>query len=272
VTLESEAPAAVGPPIADEPPTEPFTSNRDDREQVVADAEAARNPFASTRYAFTTGLRSGEVAYVRDASGNASLSYRSFASVVGIVAALTAAIVVIAGLAAAAFLAMEHRPGAAIAAIVLSFGFSLLIAMLVPPVSVTLFNGQTPALTIAQDSRTPFPTISYAVVTADGHRLARIRRSFLSRLGRNRWRVLDTAGQPIAYAVEESLGRALQRKLFAKFNRAYDANVRVVCGGRDAGTILRRGADADVLQLAPDSPLDPKVAVALALVVLGAEP
>lgn len=218
-------------------------------------------------------MRAGETAHIRDGDGRTSLTYRAFASVVGIVAALTAAIVVVAGLAATAFLFAEHRAGAAIIAVVLALGFSLLIAMLVPPTSVTLFDGQTPAFTIAQDSRASFPVITFAVVTPDGQRLARLRRSFFSRLGRNRWKIFDAKGYPIGEAVEESLGQALMRKVAAKFDRRYDANVHLLADDKEAGMIVRRGhGEVDVLELPPESPFDRRVAVAVAMVILGSEP
>lgn len=222
-----------------------------------------------------TGLPAGETARIRDEQGQASLTYRSFASVVGIVAALTAAIVLIAGFAATAFLFAEHRPGAALIALLLSIAFALLIAMLVPPTSVTLYDGQSPALTIAQDSRASFPVISFTIVTPDGIRLARVRRSFLSRLGRNRWQILDPGGRWLGEAVEESLGRALIRKFAAKFNRRYDADIRLLVGRSAAGTIIRRDVgqgEVDVLDLPANSPIDRRVAVALATLVLGSEP
>lgn len=215
------------------------------------------------------------MARIRDENGQSSLSYRSFASVVGIVAALTAAIVLIAGFAATAFLFAEHRPGAALVALLLSIAFALLIAMLVPPSSVTLYDGQAPALTIAQDSRASFPVISFTIVTPDGIRLARIRRSFLSRVGRNRWHILDPTGRWLGEGVEESLGRAWVRKFLAKFNRRCDADIRLVVGGAAAGNVIRRDVgqgEFDVLELPANSPLDRRVAVALATLVLGSEP
>jgi len=222
-----------------------------------------------------TGLPAGETVRIRDEQGQTSLSYRSFASVVGIVAALTAAIVLIAGFAAAAFLFAEQRHGAALVALMLAVAFALLIAMLVPPTTVTLYDGQTPALTIAQDSRASFPLISFTIVTPDGIRLARVRRSFASRLGRNRWHILDPGGRWLGEAVEESFSRALVRKFAAKFNRRYDADLRIIVGGVNAGMIVRRDAgqgEVDTLELPANSPLDRRVAVALATLVLGSEP
>jgi hypothetical protein len=218
----------------------------------------------------------GETANVRDDSGAVVLSYRSFASVVGIVAALMAGVVVLAGAAGVAFLINEGRPIPAIIALVLSAAFAIVIVLLVPPVSATIYDGPDPALTIAQQSKVSFPVVTYVVATLDGKVLARLRKSFFSRFGRNRWSILPPEHHgPRGEAIEESLGQALMRKVAGKFNPRYQANVRIRYAGSEAGWIIRRPNDRgerDVLELAPDAPLDRRVAVALAAVVLGSEP
>lgn len=215
-----------------------------------------------------TGLRAGELARIRDDEGNTVLSYRSFASVVGIVAALVSGIVLVAGLASVAFLFAENSPIRAIVALILTLVFAFVISMLVPRVSVTLYDADDPALTIVQT--TVFPSSSFVVATANGAALATLRKSAFSRLGRNRW-TIHQDGRYIGHAVEESLGRALTRKLLGKFNRRYEANVRVEAARLDVAMIRRRGADADSLELQGDA-LDPRVAVALATLILGSEP
>jgi len=213
---------------------------------------------------------------VRDDSGAVVLSYRSFASVVGIVAALMAGVVAAAGVAGVLFLLNEHRPIPALIALVLSAIFAVVIIMLVPPVNATIYDGPDPALTIAQESKVSFPVVTYVVSTIDGKVLGRLRKSFFSRFGRNRWAILPPEHHgPRGEAVEESLGKALLRKVGGKFNPLYQSNVRIRYAGSEAGWIIRRpddGGRADVLELAPDAPLDRRVAVALAVVVLGSEP
>jgi len=85
-----------------------------------------------------SGIPSGQTANVRDDAGNVVLSYRSFASVVGIIATLVAGVVALAGLAGELFLLHEHRPGPAAIAFALSAIFAVLVIMLVPPVNVTI--------------------------------------------------------------------------------------------------------------------------------------
>jgi hypothetical protein len=229
---------------------------------------APRTPFARTRYRFTTGLRAGELARVRDDDGHVVLCYRSFASVAGIVATLVSGIVVVAGLAATVFLISEGSPVRAVLAAILTAVFAVLIAMLVPRANVTLYDEDTPALTIQQ--RAVFPAESYIVSAPNGASLALLRRGLLARFGRNRW-TIETEGRTIGHALEESFRRALVRKLLGKFHKRYDTNVHVEYNGLDAGTIYRRGADSDVLELRSDV-ADRRVCVALATVILGREP
>lgn len=224
-----------------------------------------------------TGIPAGETAYIRGEDGNAVLSYRSFASAVGIIAALLSAVVFAAGVMGMLFLLiMEQRPLPAIAALMLSAVFAALIVMLIPATNVTIFDAGAPAITIVQQPGLSFPSVTYVVSTPENKAIARITSSFLSRFGRNRWS-LDSADDFLARgeAVEESFGRALVRKAFGTFAPAYQSNIRITWMGEEAGWIIRRpGADghADVLDLHPATTLDRRVAVALAVLVLGSEP
>lgn len=244
---------------------------------VVADAPKARpspseiaGPFAHTRYRFTTGLRAGEVADIRGDDGKVLLSYRSFASVVGIVAALVSGIIALAGLAAVLFLIAEESPTRAFVALVLTLIFAFFITLLVPRVNVTLYDEHHPALTLSQ--RSIFPTVSYVVATPNGATLAELRKTSFSRLGRHRWRIVQE-GRLLAEAVEESWARAMVRKVLGKFNRRFETNLRIEYGGLDAGRIIRRpdANGVDLLELTTDA-LDRRVAVALATLILGREP
>jgi hypothetical protein len=206
------------------------------------------------------------------------LTYTSFASAIGIVAALMAGIVAVAGIAGALFLAAEGRPLPAIAAVMLAIFFALFIAMLVPPTNVRIVEGDVGALVIAQQSRFAFPRVAYTVLTPEGETLAVIRRSIFSRLGTNRWTIVTPNGdRQLADAAEESLGRAVMRKFLGKFNRKFESNVRVRAGDETAGWIIRRpetNGEFDVLDLSADSGrlLDRRIAVALATLILGSEP
>jgi len=223
------------------------------------------------RYRFTTGLRAGEIAAIRGDDGQVLLSYRSFATVVGIVAALVSGIVAVAGLAAVLFLFAEESPMRAAAALVLTLLFATFIALIVPRVNVTLYDDGHPALTLVQTS--VFPSAVYVVATPNGVTLAELHKSFFSRLGRNRWSIVQER-RLIGDAAEESLPAALIRKLLGKFNRRFETDLVLHHGGLPAGRIVRRPTPdgrADVLELTNDT-LDRRVAVALATLVLGREP
>lgn len=226
--------------------------------------------FAQTEYLFETGLRAGEVAHVRDAAGEPLLTYRSFASVIGVVAALVSGIVAVAGLASVAFLVAEGALFRAVVALVLTVVFALLITLLAPRANVTLYEGQNPAITISQRSLVP---AEYVVAAPNGAHLAEVRRSLFSRLGRSRWRILYD-GRFLGEAVEASLGGALRRKLLGKFSRSFETDIVVTHGGLEIARILRR-PDAygrkDLLQITSDA-LDRRALVALATIVLGREP
>lgn len=240
---------------------------------VPPPAAAAPQPsrlFTQTRYHYTTGVRTGHPAVIRGDDGDVILSYRSFASITGIVAALVSAIVAVAGAAAALFLIAEGEPLSAAAAGVLTIAFALLIGSLVPRVEVTLYDGERPALTISQ--RTLFPTAHYIITDPDGGTIAEIRKSFFSRLGRNRWNLFE-GGRPVGTAVEEGLGRALVRKVAGKFNRRWETDIAIDYGGIPAARVIRRAphAEADVLEMHSDA-LDRRIAVATAAIILGREP
>jgi hypothetical protein len=232
-------------------------------------AGATQKPeFSKSRLHFMTGIPAGETARIRDDEGNVLFTYRSFASVIGTVAALVASIVIVAGIAATLFLATEHNVFTAIAALALSGFFALVIVALVPPVHVTLFNDASPALTIAQKSRSSFPSVTYAVVTPDGASIGTLRKSIFSRLGRNRWSI-----EGKGYAIEESLSRALVRKIAGKFSHRYEANV-IVYAPYESARIARRPnahGDVDVLEIVSDA-VDRRLLIALATLVFGSEP
>jgi hypothetical protein len=245
--------------------------------QIEPDVDRPTEPlpplgaFASTEYRFTTGLRAGETAQVLGASDQVLLTYRSFAGIVGVVAAFLAGIVAVAGAAGVLLLFYQGAPLRAVVAIVLTLAFAIAITMLVPRVSVTLHEENRPALTIAQ--RKVFPFATYAVTAPNGTPLAELRKSVLSRLGRNRWTIaLD--GRYLGEAREESFIGAILRKLFGKFSRRFETNVSITYGGMEVGRILRRpdpSGRTDVLHVLNDA-LDRRVAVALATMILGREP
>ena len=167
-----------------------------------------------------SGIPAGETAYIRGDDGDALLSYRSFASVVGIIAALMSAVVLLPELAGVLFLLLERRPLPAIAAMILSAAFAAMIVMLIPATNVTIFEGASPAITIAQQSGVSFPTSTWIVVRTGWQADRAHPQVVLLPLRPQPLDMLDRASTSRGEAVEESLGRALIRKLFGKFARA----------------------------------------------------
>ena len=246
------------------------------RNTAPATTPAPDRTFSSTRYRFDGGVRAGETATIRDVKNEVVLSYRGFATIVNIVAALMAGLVIIAGFAATLFLITQHQGGRAIAALALSIVFSLLIAALVPPTRVTLYEGAIPVLHIIQTSRATFPSMRFAVQTSDFTTIAHLRRSMLARLARNSWSIDAPADQRgSGFAVEESFWRALVRKFLGKFSRTREANIRIYHQGIASGLIVRRtdaAGETDYLDVPANGTLDRRVAVALATLVFGSEP
>lgn len=255
------APAPAAPRAAAPPPPPP----------PAPAAGPARSPFSGTLYRFTTGLRAGEVAGIRGEEGQVLLSYRSFASITGVIAALVSGIVALAGVAAVLLLFAEEAPFRAVMALLLTLAFSSVIALLVPRVNVTLYDEHHPALTISQ--RTIFPAATFLVATPNGATLAELRKSPFSRLGRNRWTITQD-GRFLGDAKEGSFFGAIARKFLGKFNRRFETNIEIAYGGIVAGRIVRRpdgASPVDTLELTSDA-LDRRIAVALATLVLGREP
>lgn len=257
-----------------EPPTEPLPPPTPiaapPPPPAAAAAAAPQIAFAHTEYRFETGLRSGEVAHVRSATGETLLTYRSFAGVIGVIAALVSGIVAVAGLASVVFLVAEGALVRAVISLALTILFTLVIAWLAPRTNVTLYDEAQPALTISQ--RALFPA-TYIVAAPNGARLADVRKGALSRMGRNRWRIFHD-GRFVGEAVEASFFGALLRKVFGKFSRAFETNIVITHGGVETARILRR-PDAhgriDTLEILSDA-LDRRVVVAVATLILGREP
>jgi hypothetical protein len=104
--------------------------------------------------------------------------------------------------------------------------------------------------------------------------IALLRKGFATRIFTNDWTIHLPNGNVVATASEESLSRAMVRKILGKFDRRHEANMLVRVGDSRAATIHRRpdgAGDVDVLEI-ESSQLDKRVAVALATLVLGSEP
>jgi hypothetical protein len=194
------------------------------------------------------------------------LTYRSFASIAGVVATFVAALMLVAGAAAVLLLWTQGSPVRAVIALTLTAIFAFVILLLVPKIDVTLFDNDQPALLLRQQAKL-FGT-RFTVATPNGATLAEIRHSALCRLGRHRWTIWQD-GRYLGEAVEESFFGAVLRKFLGKFSRSFETNISLRVGRLPTGRIPRRSAD--VLEVTSDA-LDRRVAVALATLILGNEP
>ena len=259
------------PPPPPAPPRSPPSASPATGPAAPKPAAAPLSAFAATSYQFTTGLRAGETATIRDSGGTVLLTYRSFASVVPVVAALVCGLVVLAGVAGALFLIEKDSFLLAAIAFVLTFAFATFIGLLVPRTNVTLYDDGNPALSISQ--RSAFPSATFVVATPNGATLATLHKSLLARFGRNRWTITQES-RFLGDAMEESFAGAFVRKILGKFSRRFETNVRIQQGGVDVGAIIRRPdgeRPVDLLELSSDA-MDRRVAVALATLILGREP
>jgi hypothetical protein len=209
------------------------------------------------------------------------LWFRGFASISGIVIWFVVLTVLLASLAALTFLLSEGRFLSALTAFALLAGFvAILQKVLLPQIEIALFQDEElsrPALTIAQTSRFTFPAAAFAVFSDSWSEIGRVSFGTWSRLGRHRWSLLDPAGRELATAGEESLTDALIAKFLRGFDSRFETDLRVRIGGRDVGGIFRRpqsGLSRGTVDLNGDRAfiIDRRLAVALAVLVMGLEP
>lgn len=227
--------------------------------------------FGTGPWLFAAGVRRGEIAPVRAADGRVVFTHPGFASVAGPIATAVSVIVLLAGFATALFLFGEGLPLQSLATFLLTLGFVVLIAMSIPRANVTLFDAdERPALTISQLS--VFPASQWLLTTSDGAPLATIRTTHWSRLGKNRWTITN-GGRYLGEASEESWIRAWMRKLAGKFSRRFESDVVLMSGVLPAGRIHRRpdAGTPDRLELSSEV-IDPRIAIALSVLIVGREP
>ena len=213
-------------------------------------------------------MPAGETVRIRDDDGNVLFTYRSFASVIGIVAALVASIVIVAGVRGGVFSdrRAQRRHGHR------RIGPQRLLRVGHRSCSCRRSTSRcstthSPALTIAQKSRSNFPSATFTVVTPDGSPVARPPQVGL----------LAPRPQPMddraaaGYAVEESV----RPRAAAKDRREVQPPLRGELSSSTRRTKSRGSSGApthtatSTSSRSPAPPLDRRAAVALATLVLG---
>lgn len=218
-----------------------------------------------------------DVGTISDESQKALFYFRRQRNIVGLIAGLVAAMIFVAGAVVGTVLFIEGRGLPGVSAIALTLSFVLLVLLLVPKRHAVVCNDEAltaAALFLWQESRLPVPSLRFSLRTPDNQPIAIFSKSPLSNIGRRRWDIIDRYGSArLGYAIEDSIARALLRKVVGRFFRALETNFRVAYGGRVLAVLERRDARCDVLDLAEDPTfvLDRRIAIGLAVLVEGLE-
>lgn len=191
------------------------------------------------------------------------------------VGGLMASMVGATGLTAVVVLAVQRRPGPVLLAAALTIAFVAFILYLIPRNDVIFFRDEQMRevdLVLRQEHRLPLPASRYCATDANGGELARFRRDRISSIGRRRWWILNRDELAIGWAEEDSLPRAMARKVAGNAVRALRSNYRFVFEGSLAGSINRRGSEA-VVDLHKDQAhrLDRRIAIPLSVLILSVE-
>jgi hypothetical protein len=232
--------------------------------------------FRQHKYLIDCGAAS-DVATISDESRKALFYFRRQRNLVGLIAGLVAAMIFVAGAVVGTVLFIEGRGLPGTSAIALTLAFVLLVLLLVPKRHAVVCNDSAltaAALFLWQENRLPVPSLRFSLRTPDNQPIAIFSKSPLSNIGRRRWDIIDRYGAArLGYAIEDSIARALIRKVVGRFFRALETNFRVAFGGRVLAVLERRDARCDVLDLAEDPTfvLDRRIALGLAVLVEGLE-
>lgn len=262
VTAESEPvlqaePSSTNPyPLGDRPPEEAESSS------VV--------PGGSQ---YLIDLRDGtEPSAVRNGDQKPILYFYRPPRLIGWVGGLVAAMVGASGLTASVVLAMQGRPVPLAAVAGLTILFVFLILRLIPRKEIQFCSDEAMHevdLVLRQENKLPIPTSEYHAIDRSGHLLARFRKNHMTNLGRRRWWILNQESLPIGWAEEDSLPRAMARKVAGNAVRALRSNYRLIVEGQFVGRIDRRERTG-VLDLGRDEQqrVDRRVAIPLSVLIL----
>lgn len=220
----------------------------------------------------------GGVSSVQDDDRTPLYYFKRPINLVGIVATLVGGFVVVSGIAAVAFLLADSRFFSALLAIAFTVGFSWIILMLIPRKAIVIFNDESllsPSIVVLQESRFAFPVLRFSVRGPDGQPFAFFQKNAFRNLLKRTWWMYDsTSGDPVGYAVEESLLRATLRKIGARVF-GLRTNFRLLYRGSRVGVLDRRQIRDDryALDLSEDTEFtfDRRTALAFAVMIDGVE-
>lgn len=193
---------------------------------------------------------------------------------VGWVGRLVAWMVGVSGITAAVILATQGHVVPLAAALLLTAIFVALILFLIPPNEIYLCRD--PAMLqvdlVVRQRRVPITTNVYETADRSGAPLACFRKNRWSSLGRRRWWIVTPSSMIIGWAEEDSLPRALARKVAGHAVRALRSNYRFVFEGEFVGRLERRDQE-NVVDLAPDTErrFDRRIALPLSVLIVAVE-
>lgn len=189
----------------------------------------------------------------------------------GVVASMVGAT----GITASAILATQGRPGPLAGVLLLTAAFVALILFLIPPNEI--FLCRDPAmlqvdLVVRQRRRLPIAASEYETADPSGIPLASFRKNRWSSLGRRRWWIVTPQSTVIGWAEEDSLPRALAKKVAGQAVRALRSNYRFILEGKFVGRLERRDHES-VIDLGPDAEnrFDRRIALPLSVLILAVE-
>lgn len=280
---DPDADSELGPTLPHEKPKrnssgQIVTEQEPDTEDLNELLDRERQQLRGSRFYIAVDTPAGESGSVSSEASTPLLYFHAPGKLIGIVAAMVAAIVTLGGLAATAALAAGFRFGAASAALVLTAAFTAMILLLVPRRHLLIFRDQEMkkvAMTIRQDSLFAFPHLRFSAAQPDGATVGFLEKNSFSNLGRRRWWVFDRERiLPTAYAVEDSWVHALARKLSGNLFSVFRTDFRIYLGSSPAGWISRREPYRHSLDLSEDSSfqIDRRMGIALAVVISTVEP
>jgi hypothetical protein len=212
---------------------------------------------------------------VRDDAETPLFWIRRHVTLITFIANVLAGVVIISGLAGTLFLAREQNILPAVVATILTFFFSVIIVSLAPRRFLHVFLDEAcdhKFVSLWQESRFPFPRTRFSARSGNGTVFAVFEKLNINPFGRRRWWVRDEDGHArIGYAVEDSLVRALARKVFGNFLAVLRPDYTMFVGVRRCGFIDRSAVgDGRILLDMNDDPgftMNRRTALALALLI-----
>ncbi len=195
----------------------------------------------------------------------------------GLLSALTAIAMLIAGFGASIAFIGRGGFGAATVVVVLTLVFAFAVMQLVPRQDIDLYEDESMSrlwIALRQETRSSFPVLCYSAREADGSPFAHFRKSFLTNLGRRKWQVRDLHdAHDLAEVREESSFRTWARKIVGAVSPALVTDFAIRSGEELIGRVTRHAGSIyrSITEVRPGTALDYRSVAALAVLMEVAE-